>query len=85
MDGRVLRFGELRGPGTMIEQVKGFSYSVSSLLGTSSSLHDAAEELSGEQIQDNMPENCNAKSWWRVSIASPKLRDQTLSRYLYHK
>lgn len=67
----------------MIEQVKGFSYSVSSLLGTSSSLHDATEELSGEQIQENMPET--AKSWWRVSVASPKLRDQTLSRYLYHK
>ncbi|XP_066384382.1 phosphatidylserine decarboxylase proenzyme 1, mitochondrial-like [Miscanthus floridulus] len=79
VDGRVLRFGELRGPGTMIEQVKGFSYYVSSLLGTSSSLHDAAEELSGEQIQENMTENCNAKSWWRVSVASPKLRDQTLS------
>ena len=35
MDGTVLRFGELTGTGGMIEQVKGFSYSVSSLLGAS--------------------------------------------------
>lgn len=79
VDGKVLRLGELRGPGTMIEQVKGFSYSVSSLLGTSSSLHDAAEEeLSRERIEQSTPENSNAKSWWRVSVASPKLRDQTV-------
>lgn len=69
----------------MIEQVKGFSYSVSSLLGTSSSLHDAAEqELSREHIEQIMPENSNAKSWWRVSVASPKLRNQAVLRYLYH-
>ncbi|PVH33387.1 hypothetical protein PAHAL_9G641400 [Panicum hallii] len=79
VDGKVLRLGKLRGPGTMIEEVKGFSYSVSSLLGTSSSLHDAAEEeLSREHIEQSMPENSNAKSWWRVSVASPKLRDQTV-------
>ncbi|CAN6302655.1 unnamed protein product [Urochloa humidicola] len=74
VDGKVLRLGKLRGPGTMIEQVKGFSYPVSSLLGTSSSLHDATEEeLSREHIEQSMPENSNVKSWWRVSIASPKL------------
>ncbi|RLN39654.1 hypothetical protein C2845_PM01G00080 [Panicum miliaceum] len=79
VDGKVLRLGELRGPGTMIEQVKGFSYAVSSLLGTSSSLHEAAEvELSREHIEQSMPENSNAKSWWRVSVASPKLQDQTV-------
>jgi len=67
----------------MIEQVKGFSYSVSSPLGTSSSLHDAAEEeLSREHIEQSTPENSNAKSWWRVSVASPKLQDQTMLRYL---
>ena len=63
----------------MIEQVKGFSYSVSSPLGTSSSLHDAAEEeLSREHIEQSTPEN----SWWRVSVASPKLQYQTMLRYL---
>lgn len=36
VDGTVLRFGELRGSGAMIEQVKGFSYSASSLLGCTS-------------------------------------------------
>ncbi|WVZ55058.1 hypothetical protein U9M48_005771 [Paspalum notatum var. saurae] len=81
VDGKVLRLGELRGPGTMIEQVKGFSYSVSSLLGTNSSLHYATEEeLPREQKEKNMPGNLNARSWLRLSVASPKLRDQTLLR-----
>lgn len=63
----------------MIEQVKGFSYPVSSLLGASSSLHDTTEEdISGEQTEQKVPEPSNAKSWWRVSVASPKLRDRTL-------
>ncbi|WVZ23712.1 hypothetical protein V8G54_002256 [Vigna mungo] len=35
MDGTFLRFGELKGAGAMIQQVKEFSYSVSSLLGAS--------------------------------------------------
>ncbi|CAN6290978.1 unnamed protein product [Urochloa humidicola] len=79
VDGKVLRLGKLRGPGTMIEQVKGFSYPVSSLLGTSSSLQDAAEEeLCREHIEQRTPENSNVKSWWRVSVASPKLWDQTV-------
>uniref|UniRef100_J3LIZ7 Phosphatidylserine decarboxylase proenzyme 1, mitochondrial n=1 Tax=Oryza brachyantha TaxID=4533 RepID=J3LIZ7_ORYBR len=79
VDGKVLRFGELRGPGTMIEQVKGFSYSAASLLGASSFLHGAAEEdLPREHTEQNMPADANAKSWWRVSVASPKLRDRTL-------
>ncbi|CAN6321827.1 unnamed protein product [Urochloa humidicola] len=79
VDGKVLRLGKLRGPGTMIEQVKGFSYPVSSLLGTSSSLHDAmGEELSREHIVQSTPENSNVKSWWRVSVASPKLQDPTV-------
>ncbi|KAF0932791.1 hypothetical protein E2562_012127 [Oryza meyeriana var. granulata] len=79
VDGKVLRLGELRGPGTMIEQVKGFSYSAASLLGTSSSLHGAAEEdFSREHSEQNTPADSNAKSWWRVSVASPKLRDQAL-------
>ncbi|XP_051183738.1 phosphatidylserine decarboxylase proenzyme 1, mitochondrial [Lolium perenne] len=78
VDGKVLRLGQLRGPGAMIEQVKGFSYPVSSLLGASSSLHDTKEEdVSGDQTEQNTPEGSNAKSWWRVSVASPKLRDQT--------
>lgn len=79
VDGKVLRLGQLRGPGTMIEQVKGFSYPVSSLLGATSSLHDTAEkDISGEQTEQNVSESSSAKSWWRVSVASPKLRDRTL-------
>ncbi|XP_003559037.3 phosphatidylserine decarboxylase proenzyme 1, mitochondrial [Brachypodium distachyon] len=78
VDGKVLRLGQLRGPGTMIEQVKGFSYPVSSLLGASSSLHDTTEkDFSEEQTEENVSEGSNAKSWWRVSVASPKLRDRT--------
>lgn len=77
MDGTVLRFGELKGSGTMIEQVKGFSYSVSSLLGASSLLPVITEgdmhKESSEQ-QGNLKEK-NKKSWWRFSLASPKIRD----------
>ncbi|CAL4928567.1 unnamed protein product [Urochloa decumbens] len=36
------------------------------------------EEPSREHIEQSTPENSNAKSWWRVSVASPKLRDQTV-------
>uniref|UniRef100_A0A0D9Z0S8 phosphatidylserine decarboxylase n=1 Tax=Oryza glumipatula TaxID=40148 RepID=A0A0D9Z0S8_9ORYZ len=79
VDGKVLRLGELRGPGTMIEQVKGFSYSAASLLGASSSLHGAEEEdFSREHREQSNPADSNAKSWWRVSVAKPKLWDQTL-------
>uniref|UniRef100_A0A0D9VN94 phosphatidylserine decarboxylase n=1 Tax=Leersia perrieri TaxID=77586 RepID=A0A0D9VN94_9ORYZ len=79
VDGKVLRLGELRGPGTMIEQVKGFSYSAASLLGASSSLHGAEEEdFSREHTEQSIRADSNVKSWWRVSVASPKLRDQTL-------
>ncbi|KAI4327141.1 hypothetical protein L6164_019638 [Bauhinia variegata] len=81
VDGTVLRFGELTGAGTMIEQVKGFSYSVSSLLGASPFLPAIAD--------DNMPkersESTTAigekskRSWWSVSLASPKVWDPTSS------
>lgn len=77
MDGTILRFGELRGPGAMIEQVKGFSYSVYSLLGASSLLpiiaNGETHEEGGEQ--ENILEAKSKKSWWRVSLASPKIRE----------
>lgn len=79
MDGTVLRFGELKGSGAMIEQVKGFSYSVSSLLGASSFLPmitegDMREESRKQEQQSNLREK-SKKSWWRISMASPKVRD----------
>ena len=55
MDGTVLRFGEIKHPGAMIEQVKGFSYSVSSLIGTRSfflpmiDVEDTQEESTGHE------------------------------------
>ncbi|KAL7160463.1 hypothetical protein ABFS83_01G096600 [Erythranthe nasuta] len=79
VDGTVLRFGELRGPGAMIEQVKGCTYSASSLLGANSYLPmiaagDANEEENiGEE--NNTMKSANQKSWWRISLASPKVRD----------
>ncbi|CAK7356356.1 unnamed protein product [Dovyalis caffra] len=77
VDGTVLRFGELKGSGAMIEQVKGFSYSVSSVLGAGSFLPMITEgdmhKESSEQ-QSNLKEK-NKKSWWRISLASPKIRD----------
>ncbi|PIN19339.1 Phosphatidylserine decarboxylase [Handroanthus impetiginosus] len=84
VDGTVLRFGELRGPGAMIEQVKGCSYSSSSLLGENSYLPmvaagDANEESDAEE---NTTRDATQKSWWRISLASPKVRDNASSRPL---
>lgn len=79
MDGTVLRFGELKGAGAMIEQVKGFSYSVSSLLGTSSFLPMIVEEdMQEERIElESTSKGKNKKSWWRVSLVSPKVWNPT--------
>lgn len=67
----------------MIEQVKGFSYSVSSLLGAGSFLPLMAakdiHEQDGSQ-QENNTRNESAKSWWRISLASPKLRETSSPR-----
>lgn len=78
VDGTVLRFGELKGAGAMIEQIKGFSYSVFSLLGASPFLPttDVQEEHS-ESITTTVK---SKKSWWRVSLASPKVWNPTSSR-----
>lgn len=80
MDGKILRFGELKGAGAMIEQVKGFSYPVFSLLGASSLLpttaHGNVQEETSESIK---PTEKSKKSWWRVSLASPKVWDPTSS------
>lgn len=82
VDGIVLRVGELKGVGAMIEQVKGFSYSVSSLLGSSSFLPMIEEgdmhEQSGEQ--ESTPTEKTKKSWWSISLASPRVRDTAITR-----
>lgn len=82
MDGTVLRFGELREAGAMIEQVKGFSYSVFSLLGANSFLPMIAKADMHEESSE--PENTsrekNKKSWLRVSLASPKVWDPVSER-----
>lgn len=76
VDGIVVRFGELKEPGAMIEQVKGFSYSVSALLGMNSFL----PMVSGEDVVKKSSEVENGhkdqikKSWWRVSLSSPKIQ-----------
>ncbi|XP_050230455.1 phosphatidylserine decarboxylase proenzyme 1, mitochondrial [Mercurialis annua] len=82
VDGTILRFGELQGSGTMIEQVKGHSYSASSLLGATTFLPttgegDIREERSEQQSSSS--EN-SKKSWWRISLASPKVRDNMSAR-----
>lgn len=61
----------------MIEQVKGFSYSVSSLLGASPFLPVIAEEdiQQDSKGQEIIPRDENKRSWWRISLASPKVRD----------
>lgn len=61
----------------MIEQVKGFSYSASSLLGASSFLPmitaEYAREENGEE--ENTLRDETKRSWWRISLASPKVRE----------
>lgn len=78
VDGTILKFGELKDSEAMIEQVKGFSYSASSLLGTSSFLPVGEEDIVGDCIEENnIAEETSKKSWWRISFASPQVRDPT--------
>ncbi|OVA04160.1 Phosphatidylserine decarboxylase-related [Macleaya cordata] len=77
VDGRILRFGELKESGAMIEQVKGFSYSASSLLGATSFLPLVQEDMLGGDVEQSNSANDSKKSWWRISFASPQVRDLT--------
>lgn len=82
MDGTIVRIGELKEPRAMIEQVKGFSYSVSSLLGANLSLPTKAEEDMHEEWtgQQSIQKDQNKKSWWRISLAYPKVWDPRPTR-----
>lgn len=82
VDGIILRVGELKGVGAMIEQVKGFSYSVSSLLGSSSFLPMIEEGDTREERgeQESTPTEKTKKSWWSISLASPRVRDTVSAR-----
>ncbi|KAM4073738.1 hypothetical protein ACJW30_10G042300 [Castanea mollissima] len=82
VDGTILRFGELKGVGAMIEQVKGFSYSVSSLLGASSCLPMIAQGDMQEEVseQESTVKEKSKKSWWSISLASPKVWDPVSAR-----
>nr|AKM76644.1 mitochondrial phosphatidylserine decarboxylase [Erodium trifolium] len=77
VDGTILRFGELKGVRPMIDQVKGFSYSVSALLGASSFLPliNEGNVHEGSSEEEKTPTEKSKKTWWRVSLASPKVRD----------
>ncbi|KAK9144357.1 hypothetical protein Sjap_004260 [Stephania japonica] len=75
VDGTILIFGELEGLGAMIEQVKGTSYSASSLLGASSFLYMNQNELHGKKDEGGNSSVLQKKSWWRISFASPKVPD----------
>ncbi|KAG6501783.1 hypothetical protein ZIOFF_041667 [Zingiber officinale] len=83
VDGKVLRLGELKGTGCMIEQVKGFSYSAVSLLGANSTIHEAANEDGNKKYPLQISEDSSKKSWWHVSFASPKVRNPVTS-YVFH-
>ncbi|KAK8964218.1 hypothetical protein KSP40_PGU000801 [Platanthera guangdongensis] len=81
VDATVLRFGELEGPGTLIEQVKGFSYSAYSLLGATTSLHEVVDmDTLEEPSEHSSSGELNKSSWWRISLASPKVRHPVSSR-----
>lgn len=81
VDGIILRVGQLKGPGAMIEQVKGFSYSALSLLGSRSVLpiSDSQEVLAEQYEQKQVRRNLNQRSWWRVSWIAPKVRKENLA------
>ncbi|XP_059063263.1 phosphatidylserine decarboxylase proenzyme 1, mitochondrial isoform X2 [Cryptomeria japonica] len=82
VDGIVLRCGQLRGPGAMIEQVKGFSYSAFSLLGSESVLPTSdTQEILPEEYEDNqVKKNMNQRSWWRISFGAPNVRKELPKR-----
>ncbi|KAJ4956118.1 hypothetical protein NE237_012901 [Protea cynaroides] len=82
VDGTILRFGELRESRAMIEQVKGFSYSAISLLGANSFLPMIVQEdMHGESIeQKSDTKDTSKKSWWRISLASPKMWNPAAAR-----
>ncbi|RWW21787.1 hypothetical protein GW17_00014040, partial [Ensete ventricosum] len=83
VDGKILRLGELKGSSAMIEQVKGFSYSASSLLGANSSLHEATNEDRNNQYpEQSLTEDSSRKSWWHISFASPKVRNSATWYFL---
>jgi phosphatidylserine decarboxylase len=66
----------------MIEQVKGHSYSVPALLGNNSLLPmepEGKNESKEEAVGDK-----SDKSWLRVSLASPKLRENVSARSIKH-
>lgn len=71
----------------MIEQVKGFSYTVTSLLGTGTFLtrmagYSSYDENKGQSEQGDTHGEKHKKSWWRVSLASPKIRDAVPTWYM---
>nr|AKM76647.1 mitochondrial phosphatidylserine decarboxylase [Geranium maderense] len=77
VDGTILRFGELKGVRPMIDQVKGFSYSVSALLGASPFLPRITEGNVHEDSSEekNTVTETSRKTRWRISLATPQVRD----------
>ncbi|CAA6666804.1 unnamed protein product [Spirodela intermedia] len=75
VDGTVLKFGELRESAAMIDQVKGFSYSATSLLGASPFLlEDGCKDVTDMEYHEARSKDSGKRSWWRISFASPKVR-----------
>lgn len=82
----MVRVGELK-EGVMIEQVKGFSYSVSSLLGTGTGagsflplMPEHEDDPGWQPTDDDRSSSSSSNSWWTISLASPKLRDSCSPR-----
>ncbi|KMZ65548.1 Phosphatidylserine decarboxylase [Zostera marina] len=78
VDGTVLRFGKLRGSEAMIEQVKGFSYSASSLLGGASFFPDTTNGETNDEHSEEINKSSvdsSKHSSLHTSFASPKLYD----------
>ncbi|OAE26424.1 hypothetical protein AXG93_131s1340 [Marchantia polymorpha subsp. ruderalis] len=70
VDGVVLQCGQVTGTGTMIEQVKGFSYSVSSLLGANPHVSSSSSSLLEDGQTTQNPDESEATSRNQIESAT---------------
>ncbi|KAH9543275.1 hypothetical protein CY35_13G055700 [Sphagnum magellanicum] len=93
VDGIMIRCGEVRGSGTMIEQVKGFSYSVSALLGATppplalAFSESETSEQNGEKIKPDVPGKPGKRRWsslWSTTkTLQPVISDRSAKGLFY--
>jgi hypothetical protein len=89
VDGIMIRCGEVRGSGTMIEQVKGFSYSVSALLGATprplalAFSESETSEQNGKKIKPDVPGKPGKRRWSSLWSTTKTLQPVISDRCLF--